>query len=241
MKRAFIFLAVVFALISCKKSEPQNVEQYVNVTITYTLDTSVGGDMTKATNAEVFDMFYEKMRSGELVAPNYELTLTETTTGAKYVFSGKWANNDMVTIRTGKYQVEGKSTAKGNNTQELASIRFNEEIEISTSSSSVVLQAIYDCYLLAFAKSDITELKNYAAGMGSMLEPVDFFVYQGYYYVFVNETIYAGVNDGLIYGRRTNGSTFKIYTYNAKFDKGKYYIYNDVSGSFELPKMEAGI
>jgi hypothetical protein len=148
----------------------------------------------------------------------------------------------MITIRTGKYKVTGNSTAEGECMQALASLSFDQEIEISTSSKNVNLTAKYNCFLLAFAKSDIVELVN---KHHNNYTGTPFFMYNNYYYAFVNNQIWTYVMDTdksnvYIKDTREDGSTFKILTYNAVFEKGKYYIYNDVSGSFELPKMEAG-
>lgn len=241
MKRIVFVCTAIVTLLGCCKHEPARPAepQDVSVVITYKLDTSKGSNMTKATDAEVFDMFYQKMKTGELTAPSYKLTFTETTTGAKYEFHGNWKDKDLITIRTGKYKVEGKSTADGEHIQEIASLMFNEEIEISTSSTSVTLNALYDCFLLAFGKSDITSMENYF-WEGSREQ---FFVMNNYYYVFVKDLMYQSAykESAYIKGTRSNGSTFKIMTGKANFEKGKYYIYSDVSGSFELPKMEAGI
>ena len=243
MKKLAIIITVIAVLAGCQKTTPEPTPQDVNVTITYTLDTSVGSDMTKATDAEVFDMFYQKMKTGEMVEPSYKLIFTETNTGAQYVFNGEWGENDIITIRTGNYRVTGTSTAEGECMQEIASLKFEQEIEISTSSTSITLNAIYDCFLLAFAKSDIVELAN---KHHNNYTPTPFFTFGDYYYAFISDKIWSyvmetGKDNVYIIGTREDGSTFKILTYNAAFEKGKYYIYNDVSGSFELPKMEAGI
>lgn len=239
-KSVIAVFAMIAMLAGCQKPDPMPVAEDVNVTIAYTLDASVGSEMTRATDAEVFDKFYQKMKTGDMVAPDYTLTFTETTTGARYEFSGKWANKDLVTIRTGRYKVEGKSSAKGNYIQELASLTFDEEIEISTSSSSVTLKAIYDCYLLAFAKSNISSLVCVPYKSDYVPDDRKFYTYDDYYYAFVNDKIYSEQSEGYIRGQRGQ-ETFKIMTGYAAFEKGKYYIYNDVNGSFELPKMEAGI
>lgn len=244
MKKLAIIFAAIAVLAGCEKPAQEPTPQDVNVTITYTLDTSVGSDMTKATDEEVFDMFYEKMKTGELVAPDYHITFEETTTGALYEFDGKWDNEDMITIRTGKYRIKGYSKATGDYIQDKASIVFEEEVEISTSSKSVVLNAIYDCYLLAFAKSDIKAMKLYYTYYGDSTCKT-FFTLDEYYYAFANGLLYSNQanrkEQACIIGERQNGSVFKIYVGNANLEKGKYYIYNDVNESFELPKMEAGI
>lgn len=240
MKKLAFFVATIIAVFGCKKVVPETTPQDVNITLSYTLDTSVGADMTRATNAEVFEMFYQKLKTGEFVEPSYNLTFTEVTTGAKYEFSGKWANKDMITIRTGRYIVQGNSTAKGNYIQELASLTFNEEIDITASSSSVSLKAIYDCFLLAFAKSNISSLVCVPYKSEYAPDDKNFFTYNDYYYAFVNDVLYHVKNEGYIRVERKQG-TCKIMTGNANFEKGKYYIYTDVNGSFELPKMEPGV
>lgn len=240
MKRYALLIAAIAVFVGCEKPTPEPVAKDVNVTLSYTLDTSVGSDMTRATDAEVFDMFYQKMKSGEMVEPTYSLTFTEVNTGFKYEFSGNWADKDMITIRTGKYKVSGKSNARGVYIQSAASLTFNQEIEINTSATSITLNAIYNCYLLAFAKSDITSLVCVPYASSYAPDNKNFFEFENYYYAFVNDQIYSSQSEGHILGRRVQ-ETFKIMTGYAAFEKGKYYIYNDVSGSFELPKMEAGI
>lgn len=237
MKKIAIVAILIALFAGCEKPSPAPEESRdVTLSLAYSLNTSAGADMTKAANAEVFDMFYQKMKSGELTAPSYSLTFTETTTGEVYVFNGRWGSNSMITIRTGKYHITGTSKADGQYIQEKASLIFDEEMEISSSSSSVVLKAAYDCFLLAFAKSDIKSMENYYSS-GARNQ---FYVLSDYFYVFVNGTMYSDgyKNVSYIKGTRTDGSTFAIYTGKANFEKGKYYIYNDVGGSFELPEMD---
>ena len=238
-KFAFIIVAISM-LLGCKKVVPETTPQDVNVTLAFTLDTSVGSDMTRATDSEVFDMFYQKMKTGELVEASYSITFTEVTTGAKYEFTGKWANKDMVTIRTGKYRVEGKSTAKGNYIQSIASLVFDEEVNISASSTSITLKAVYDCFLLAFAKSNITSLVCVPYKSDYVPDDQAFFTLGDYYYAFVNDKLYSNKSEGYIRGIRGQ-ETLKIMTGSAAFEKGKYYIYNDISSTFELPKMQPGV
>lgn len=243
MKKVAIIFTTLLALIGCKKVSVEPITEEVSITLSYALDTSVGSDMTKASDAEVFDMFYEKMKTGELVAPDYHITFEEVTTGATYEFNGKWDNEDMITIRTGKYRIKGYSRASGEYIQDKASLAFDEEREISASSRSVVLTAIYDCFLLAFAKSDIKTMKLYYTYYGDSSAKT-LFSFEDYYYAYANDVLYSNQanrkEQACISGERQNGSIFKIYVGNANLEKGKYYIYNDVNGSFELPKMEAG-
>lgn len=232
-----------FTLYSCSNDDNTGGSQLSNdqkkVYFVYTLDTSTGDLMSRAssTNEEVFNEFYEKIKTGEIAAENYELTLTEVTTGAKYSFKGKWSNHDLVTLRTGTYKVTGTSTAEGKNIQEKCSFAFNELVEISITSSVITLHAKYDCSLLIFNNSEILSLQNYNGTTST-----DLFNFKTYKYAFVNDVLYevAYKNDAYILGKYTDNAEFKIFTGNLNFEKGKYYVYNSVSNGFNIPPMEEG-
>lgn len=205
----------------------------------YTLDTSSGESMTRAstTNEEVFNEFYEKIQSGDLVAPMYELTLTEVNTGAVYTFKGNWKNHDLVTLRTGKYKVIGKSTADGDYIQDKCSFTFDETIEISITSNAIILHAKYDSSLLIFNNSEIKSLQNYDG-----VSLTSFYNFSTYKYAFVKNLLYpaAKKNEAYILGKYTDDAEFKIFTGNLSFEKGKYYVYNSISNGFNVPPMEDG-
>ena len=209
------------------------------VCFVYTLDTSIGDMMTRGakTNAEVFDDFYQKIKTGDLVAPSFELTLTEVSSGVVYTFKGKWNSHDLLTLRTGTYRVVGKSTADGDNIQEKCSFTFDEQIDISITSNVIILHAKYDCSLLIFNNEKIQTLQNFN---GSAL--ASFFTFSTYKYAFVNNTLYdvPKKNDAYILGKYTDDAEFKIFTGNLNFEKGKYYVYNSISNGFDVPPMEEG-
>ena len=211
----------------------------VKIYFIYTLDTSNGNSMTRGakTNAEVFDEFYQKIKTGDLVAPSFELTLTEVNSGVVYTFKGKWNSHDMLTLRTGTYRVVGKSTAEGDNIQEKCSFTFDEQIDISITSNVIILHAKYDCSLLIFNNEKIQTLQNFN---GSAL--ASFFTFSTYKYAFVNNTLYdvPKKNDAYILGKYTDNAEFKIFTGNLNFEKGKYYVYNSISNGFDVPPMEEG-
>lgn len=234
-------LCAVALLPSCSndtENEQIQEQESVKVTFIYTLDTSNGGAMSRAiTNAEVFNEFYAKITSGELVAPSYNLTLTEVTTGAVYAFNGKWDSHDLITLRTGTYNVVGESKAEGENIQDKCSFTFNEQIEINAESSTITLHANYDCFLLIFNNSQIESLEN---NNGSVQSP--FYTFETYKYAFVNDKLFIEEqkNNAYILGKYTDNAEFKIFTGNLKFEKGKYYVYNSVSNGFDVPPMEEG-
>ena len=189
------------------------------------------------TNAEVFDEFYQKIKTGDLVAPSFELTLTEVSSGVIYTFKGKWNSHDLLTLRTGTYRVVGKSTAEGENIQAKCSFTFDEQIDISITSNVITLHAKYDCSLLIFNNEKIQTLQNFN---GSAL--ASFFTFSTYKYAFVNNTLYdvAKKDEAYILGKYTDDAEFKIFTGNLNFEKGKYYVYNSISNGFDVPPMDEG-
>ncbi len=221
-------------------NETPSTSNEARVYFVYTLDTSTGDVMTRGakTNAEVFDEFYQKIKTGDLVAPSFELTLTEVSSGVVYTFKGKWNSHDLLTLRTGTYRVVGKSTADGDNIQEKCSFTFDEQIEISITSNVITLHAKYDCSLLIFNNEKIQTLQNFN---GSAF--ASFFTFNTYKYAFVNNnTLYdvAKKNDAYILGKYTDDAEFKIFTGNLNFEKSKYYVYNSISNGFDVPPMEEG-
>ena len=192
--------------------------------------------MTKS-NASIFGEFYEKIKSAELVAPKYNVSLTETTTGAKYEFEGTWGDRHMVTITAGRYKVEGKSTASGGLLQEKCSLVLVGEVSINAASETILLPAQYDCFLLIFNATDIVTLQNVN---GESVEP--FFEFGAYKYAFVNGKVYSDDQKATshILGQFSDDCQFKVYTGNLNFEKGKYYVYNSLAGGFYLPEMEDG-
>ena len=210
----------------------------VKVTFVYTLDTSNSGTMSRATtNENVFNEFYEKIKTGELVAPSYSLTLTEVNTGVVYTFNGNWNSHDLITLNTGTYSVVGTSTADGANIQDKCSFTFNEQIEISATSNVITLHANYDCFLLIFNNSQIESLENNNGNTQS-----SFYTFENYRYAFVNEKLFIEEqkDNAYIWGKYTDNAEFKIFTGNLNFEKGKYYVYNSVSNGFDVPPMENG-
>ena len=244
MKYYFSFLSLTIlalTLAGCDKAESETEtkpeDEKVSVFFTYNLPSINGMSMTKATNAEIFSEFYASIVSAALVADEYELALTNVATGVKYEFAGKWNSHDMVTLSTGIYQVTGSSKAKGENIQDKCSFTFNEQIELSGTSSSITLSANYDCSLLIFSAQEIASLSNYN---GEGLTPL--FSFSKYWYAFVNDKLFIdGKQDkACLQGVYSDGAEFKIYTSSAIFEKGKYYVYNSIAGGFNVPEMEEG-
>lgn len=230
-------MAMLTTMDSCQKMDSK--EETVSVYLTYTITTDNGQDMpgTKASSADVFDEFYQKIKSGELVAPNYNFTFTEKTTGAVYTVDGIWAGKDMVTLRTGTYKVVGTSTAFGENIQDKCSLKFEDEITVDVSSKTITLKAKYDCSLIIFSDASIAKLSNFNG-----ISSTDLFKFNNYIYAFIHTKLYADGKQAEAYleGSHANETQFKIYTGNLNYEIGKFYVYNDINAAFDLEKMEEG-
>ncbi len=238
MKQSFFFILISFFVLSLYgcESKIDNVQE-VSVSFAFDLYSNSGNSMTKATNADIFGEFYRKIVSAELVEPSYRLVLTELSTGAEYEFNGFWNSPDMITLRTGKYHITGNSTASGDNVQKKCSFVFEEILDITSSTSIVVLSAKYDCSLLIFNSGDLISVSNFNGE-----ESDDFFTFNSYKYAFVNNALYNEGKQDLAYikGTYSNGAEFKYYTGALNLEKGKYYVYNSVTATFVVPEMEDG-
>ena len=183
---------------------------------------------TKGAASDVFDEFYAKLTTGELVAETYTLTFTEVESGAAYSFSGSW-EGATVELQAATYKVTGTSTAVGEKSQAKCSIRFDETITVTNEMTDIVLNAYYDCYLFVMTSETLANVDNC------------FLFNNKYWYAFVNGTFVQTLT-----GSHKDGTKFSVEMNNYTFDKGKYYIYEDVSINeysvfYLLPKMENGL
>lgn len=241
MKNILVILAAVLCF-SCSKDEDITIpNNEVDVTLSMSLPCS-SGSMTRS-REDVFNIFYNDMLSGELAPKKYSITFTEVNTGCKYYFEGYWDSPDMVTLRTGTYTVSGKTNGVGKSNgyfiQKEASYIFNETIEVTHKTTHITLNAIYNCYLLIFNKSNINSIRLYNEPYISSIPDTELYTFNDFIYCFVRDHSLFDSDTELI-GKRTNNSQFRIYLYNCPFEIGKYYMFDDVTCSFNLPVMEQG-
>ena len=183
---------------------------------------------TKSSASDIFDEFYAKLTTGELVAPTYNLTFKEVESGAEYSFSGSW-EGATVELQAATYKVTGTSTVEGDKTQEKCSLVFDETITVTNQMTDIVLNAKYDCYLFALTSDKLANV-DYC-----------FLFNNKYWYAFVNGTFVQTLT-----GSHKDGSKFSVEMSSYQYDKAKYYIYEDVSINeyslfYLLPKMENGL
>ena len=238
-----MYATMLCCLLSCTENLGNNndetIEDKVKIRFTYTLDTSNGSSMTKSSisNEDVFEEFYNEIKSGDLLATTYCITLTNINDGTQYTFNGSWEDNTFITIRTGQYEVVGYSTAEGNAIQDRCSIIFNEQIDITAQSSVIALNGAYDCALIIFTDNNIESLINFDGETST-----SFFSFNTYKYAFINNQLFttSRKDEAYFLGTYTNGAKFQINTGSLNFTKGKYYVYGSIDASFNIPPMEEG-
>lgn len=226
---------------SCSSSNEEDIlpqeKKKVSFRIEYVFEANGGNAMTKA-NSNIYTEFYnDKIKTKELVPDDYDIVFHCTDNGMDYSFSGKWSQNDMITLLEGNYTVNGSTWATGKYIQEKASLKFTQNVQVSKDMESLILKADYDCFLLFFNKSNISSLK---INTPSISDGVNVFSYKDNYYCFVNQPFSSYDVNLKFEGERDNGSSFSINVTNAKFEKSKYYFFNDINSSFEIPPMQEG-
>jgi hypothetical protein len=132
-------------------------------------------------------------------------------------------------------------------------MRFEEDITIKQDMSELVLNAIYDSYLLMFDKSNTKSVtltgyyirtgsnKSHSLQLPSNNNLYFAFINNDYfYYLDEKENCYYSYDIKSITINRNDGSPVDINLNNLNFDLGKYYYFNDMTNSFNIPTMESG-
>ena len=243
MKKKLLSMLVIIgaALISasCTKNDTTDHKgQHGDARVWFTLhlDASSGMPMSKATNSEVYAMFYQKILDGSLVTPTYSLKFTDVDSGQEYTFDGEWGDHVISTIKSGKYKVVGEAIADGDYIQEKCSFSFNQTVNVVSGDNEIRLLAKYESFLLIFSSQSIMNLQNFS---GSVCE--DFYHLGDYQYAFVNYLLYDvdKVNNAYIRGE-LDGSEFRVPTGGLAFEIGKYYVYNELDALLDIPEMGEG-
>lgn len=228
------FMAIGMLMQSCAKNEPELPTPEDNTVVEFSIDYSFpsSGNMGRSTNDDLYTEFYNShIVTKKVTSSVYSLTFTSKDGKATIAnFSGNWEKPDIVRLPVGKYHVKGSSLADFTK----ASLVFDEDIEVSKTTSSITLNAIYDCSLLLFnydAETPKTEMK---LGTYSVNVPKT----DKIYYIFIDDE-----RSKLTVSWDNKYTTNKYVSINLSqftFEKGKYYFFNDVTGMFNIPPMTSG-
>lgn len=241
MKKFLSFAILALALTACSSSndEPQQPKQNVEVSLSYIF--ADNGDMARSTGSEVYTTFYNnQIKTKKLTPQHYNLTFTDNN-GATFTMESYWNKNSKFNILEGEYTVTGTSSPTTKTTDTLY-LKFNEKITIKKENPNITLTAINNCFLLMLNSEQIKSVSleaydfvgdkknNYTL---SKTDNVYFLFAQSFYKSYYGTNIMSiTYNDG----RNSNISDLE----EIPFEKGKYYYFNEVSNSFDIPAMEEG-
>lgn len=243
-KELYTFVLLLLVLISsCGNdgNEPYVEPEMVEFDLSY--DFIESGNMTKAAS-DVYNDFYENYIKNKVLTPKmYNLTFTNTETGATASMEGVWDTNDGIRLLEGEYHVTGTSspTIKSFNTHEVACdtvyIDFDEFVTIGKETKNINLTARYASYLLLFDASNTISAQysyQYTSSASDFVESLK--MYGNVFPCFLPK--YR--NESSIRLIRKDVSVIDINLKDMPFEIGKYYYFNDVTNSFDLPPMESG-
>lgn len=226
-------------MLSCSKETPKgHTPEEVTFSLGYSFAES--GSMTKS-GSQAYDDFYGKyIKTKELAPKTFVLTFTNKETGATATVRGDWAKNHSFKLLAGEYEVTGTSHPSTSKCLDSLYLCFNENIIISNETQSINLTAQYDSYLLMFDKGDKNSVKYryWPASPANTTELIDLNVVDEIYYAFFYELIGSRPDNAIVINR--NGVVSTITMDDMPFEKGKYYYFNDLSNSFDIPPMGNG-
>lgn len=243
MKTIFFALMLVLAtcvgFLSCTEDDVVEIPTEVTFKLDYSFVES--GSMSRATNDEVYFSFYENyIKTKQLTPKSYSLTFTNKTTGAVATINGLWDNKDGIRLPEGEYEVTGISEPQNNPyPSDTVYLSFKESVNIQKDMESLNLTAIYDSFLLMLDGNNYKKVSYnaYDATMASgKIIPLS---KMGSNYILFVESFYNYKNH-VLQLTRNDKQTSTIELKQIPFEKGKYYYFNDITNSFDIPPMESG-
>ena len=239
-----LVIAMSASITSCTKEETPDVPQDVTFTLDYTFVES--GSMSRATGNEVYEEFYNEYIKAKMLTPSfYSLTFVNKETGAEATIKGKWDSKDGIRLPEGEYEVTGTSTPREKDFSEWSDsvhLVFNETVSINRGDTNLTLNAIYDSFLLMFDAENTKSISCKNDGFTSSVKDDKLSKTDKLFWVFMQQTYYkeSRNNDYYLTISRIDGQKSTIMLINIPFEKGKYYYFNDMTNSFDLPPMESG-
>lgn len=238
-----LIIASAGCFTACSNDDEPYVPQEVEFTLDYTFIES--GAMTRATGADVYNDFYEKyIETRQLTPTTYSLTFTNQETGAVATINGRWDKKDGIRLPEGTYNVIGASVPKEGDFKEWSDsvyLTFNETISLKKDDARLTLTAIYDSFLLMLDAENTTNVScKCTTGVTSSTKkgvPYD----DKLFWIFMQKTYYdSKSHDFYLLVTRNDGQKSTIELVDIPFEKGKFYYFNDMTNSFDIPKMESG-
>ena len=254
MKKMCVLGLFALTLCSCSKDGAYVTPEEVEVTLDYTFADS--GSMTRA-GTEVYGAFYDKyIKTKKLTPKTYSLTFTSKDSAATVLeLNGQWGDNNSIRLPEGDYTVKGYSRPileQGEDSfgqlppSDSVFLSFSEDVRIVNDMNELTLTADYDSFLLLFDAANTSKIQRGSNGNfsdSSPLLPND----ENNYWLFVRDKGYStwtsyGYSTGYIslHLTRNDGNLIDLSIQKIPMDKGKYYYFNDMTNSFDIPPMESG-
>lgn len=250
MKKQSLLMTCLFASLaftSCDKEAEVTVPQEANFTLDYTFTES--GSMTRATGTEVYGDFYDNYIKTKVLTPRtYHLEFQSISNNtAILTIDGQWGTKGGIRLPEGEYYVVGYSrpieTYAKNFTylpSDTVYISFNEKVSINKEMTTLTLNAKYDSYLLLFDYGNMSKIE---LNIGEKQLSHD----NACYWVFAKENSWTNWDNGFSFTHylsakivRKNGDNIDVEFGRLPLTPGKYYYFNDMTNTFDLPLMDSG-
>lgn len=251
MKKLLITMLTMTSVViftACSNDDEPYAPQEVEITLDYTFIES--GTMTRATGADVYNEFYEKyIKTRQLTPTTYSLTFTNKETGAVATINGEWNKKDGIRLPEGTYNVSGVSAPQlkyGKNIpSDTVYLSFDELVIIQKDMQELKLTANYDSYLLLFDATNNIKAKfyHYSSNNSNVDINKDLYKAGDLLSIFIRDFNYGNsyqVNVPKIILTRVDAKECTITLDKIPFEKSKYYYFNDMTNSFDIPPMESG-
>lgn len=236
MKKILLLMMTTLAIAGCSNEEQNNlVPEEVTVNIDY--DFWESGSMSRS-GADLYTNFYNKYIKTKLLTPTtYTLSLSTKDVPKPTTINGYWGNKDGIRLVEGTYNIYGTSNPISSKASiDTLSMSFSEKVAITKETTSITLTAKHSSFMLIFDASNTTSI-DYSGylhggyGTYSLAKKDDIF------YIFISKDIEE--SDKIVITRK-NKKQATINLYGLPFEKGKYYYFNDVTNSFDIPPMTEG-
>ena len=213
-------------------SNKTEIELPQDVTFSIGIQLPQSGSMTKNA-ADIYSDFYSNyIATKTLIPEDYSITIYKEGESIGNDYRGKW-DADLITLAEGTYKIVGVS--KGDFSK--ASLKFEENVVITKNTTSIKLNAIYDCYMLFFKMADFTSVSvscdsslTSGASTSESLPTTD-----AIHYIFLPYRNARGISYTTI-NKDSGYTSLSNYT----FEKGKYYMFDIVQGEIVIPPMTQG-
>jgi hypothetical protein len=241
MEKHLIFLILTLSTLSCTKAptEKDAITNDARVSLDYKLAPRSDYMITKASIGEEYQSFYTKYIASRLLTPTrYALNFTGVNGHFKTTaVVGEWANKDLITLPEDTYIVSGKSWPKEYQASgDTCYLAIQDTIVIDVTTTSLILKATYDCYLLLFDGSNIASYSITESPISPFPEVTGYHDTQmmktdNLYHIFCRE------NNIVMSIETLDHVAANFIMSDYKFDIGKYYYFQYVNGSYSLQPM----